>query len=349
MTRSNNFNILKLLSALLIMTGHSAIIFGAYLPTLYLDGVHSLGVRILFLISGYLITYSFRANDNFLKYFIKRIFRVLPALIMYCLIVVFIIGPIVSDLSFKEYFSNPNTFDYLKNICLYITYSLPGVFTSNIYPGIVNGSLWSLPIEFVLYFIFPIFLIICNSKNNDLKSFIKMATITSLIIIIRFLSYYNYIDLNFLIYNINISAAIELVPWYFIGSLYTYPFIKDKLSIQKSFVFLMLLFVIQQNNIVFYLCRYFVLSYSTFSFALTEKPIFKNVFNKYELSYGIYLYGFFVQQLLVNIFIKLNLGINYLLLSILSIFITCLFALLSNVTIERQTNKLMKNIVNKIK
>jgi peptidoglycan/LPS O-acetylase OafA/YrhL len=44
----------------------------------------------------------------------------------------------------------------LKNIALYINYYLPGLFESNVYPGAVNGSLWSLPAEFVMYLLVPI-------------------------------------------------------------------------------------------------------------------------------------------------------------------------------------------------
>ncbi|MCX4198562.1 hypothetical protein OMR07_26260 [Methylobacterium organophilum] len=43
------------------------------------------------------------------------------------------------------------TWTYLQNILLVTRYELPGVFTGNIYPDVVNGSLWTLPLEVLMY------------------------------------------------------------------------------------------------------------------------------------------------------------------------------------------------------
>jgi peptidoglycan/LPS O-acetylase OafA/YrhL len=54
-------------------------------------------------------------------------------------------------LSVGEYLLHPHTWHYLRNCLLYIGYSLPGVFEENPYPRAVNGSLWTLPVEGVMY------------------------------------------------------------------------------------------------------------------------------------------------------------------------------------------------------
>jgi len=53
------------------------------------------------------------------------------------------------------YFGNPDSWSYFQNIALYIHYQLPGVLETNPYPGVVNGSLWSLPAEIFMYLIVP--------------------------------------------------------------------------------------------------------------------------------------------------------------------------------------------------
>ena len=87
---------------------------------------------------------------------LKRIFRIVPAMAVYCVIAACVIGPIITSIPLKEYFSHISFRNYFKNIVLYITYFLPGVFESNPYPNAVNGSIWSLPIEFMMYFFVPL-------------------------------------------------------------------------------------------------------------------------------------------------------------------------------------------------
>jgi peptidoglycan/LPS O-acetylase OafA/YrhL len=64
---------------------------------------------------------------------------------------VLVLGPILSPLPAREYFTHPQTIEYLRNLFLDIHYVLPLVFASNPYPNVVNGSLWTLPLEAFMY------------------------------------------------------------------------------------------------------------------------------------------------------------------------------------------------------
>ena len=57
-----------------------------------------------------------------------------------------------------EYFRNPATWQYLGAIGFYISYGLPGVFADVPYAGVVNGSLWTMPLEVALYVLVPLVL-----------------------------------------------------------------------------------------------------------------------------------------------------------------------------------------------
>ena len=54
-SRENNFNIIRFMAAIMVMAGHMAYIGGYSLPILWGQGIQSLGVKIFFLIGGYLI------------------------------------------------------------------------------------------------------------------------------------------------------------------------------------------------------------------------------------------------------------------------------------------------------
>ena len=63
----------------------------------------------------------------------------------------FVLGAIYTTLPLADYFTSPHFFRYFGNMFGFITYKLPGVFTDNRIPGIVNLNLWTLPAEFDCY------------------------------------------------------------------------------------------------------------------------------------------------------------------------------------------------------
>lgn len=175
--RDNNFAAVRLVAAFMVLGGHMGYIAGMSRPILLQQEIQTLGVKILFLIAGYLVTKSWLSDPAVIRYAIKRIFRIMPALVAYTLFATFIVGPCLTELSVKEYFQNPNTYNYLKNIRFHVEYFLPGVFTHNPYPNAVNGSLWTLPVEVALYCVVPALLslikkirgggtVLCTSWDN---------------------------------------------------------------------------------------------------------------------------------------------------------------------------------------
>lgn len=110
------------------MAGHMAYIGGYTLPTLWGEGIQALGVKIFFLIGGFLIAKSWESDSNPVRYMTKRVFRIFPALIAFTLVAAYVIGPILSTLTINEYFQSPLVRNYLRNILLFPAYSLPGVF-----------------------------------------------------------------------------------------------------------------------------------------------------------------------------------------------------------------------------
>ena len=65
-----------------------------------------------------------------------------------------ILGPLVTTEPARAYFGDPTTKSYiLNNALLQTDFGLPGVFVHNAYPGAVNGSFWTLPVEAKAYLI----------------------------------------------------------------------------------------------------------------------------------------------------------------------------------------------------
>jgi peptidoglycan/LPS O-acetylase OafA/YrhL len=104
-----------------------------------------------------LIASSWEQYARFPVFILKRSLRIFPGLLLALLVTIFILG-LYSDLPYGKYIANQDTLSYLNNLLLINThYSLPGVFTRNIYPNAVNGSLWTLAFEFLMYLVVGVF------------------------------------------------------------------------------------------------------------------------------------------------------------------------------------------------
>ena len=157
----NNFHLLRLVAALLVLFAHSyhLLLRAREEPIgrwfIWLDA-SLLGVAIFFFISGCLVARSWDVRDNLASFLAARALRIAPALWLVLMLSVVALGAAVTTLPSTDYFANPDTRKYLVfNAILYTQYLLPGVFQFNPVPGI-NGSLWTIPLEVVLYLILGI-------------------------------------------------------------------------------------------------------------------------------------------------------------------------------------------------
>ena len=112
--------------------------------------LHWVILPLFFALSGFLITGSamrLRLKD----FLINRGIRIIPALAVDICIAALIIGPIFTTLPLKQYFTSYEFYAYFANITGIIHYILPGVFEANPFPATVNGSLWTVPFEIGCY------------------------------------------------------------------------------------------------------------------------------------------------------------------------------------------------------
>ncbi len=140
---------MRLIAALLVVVSHTFPLSGA--PPLTILGVEdlgALGVSIFFVISGYLVTASYRRDPK--TYLIKRILRIEPGLIASLVVTVALLA-LVTTAPAAEYWPAAGMY-VLRNALLYpATYDLPGVFATVPIAGVVNGVLWTLRLEFTFY------------------------------------------------------------------------------------------------------------------------------------------------------------------------------------------------------
>jgi peptidoglycan/LPS O-acetylase OafA/YrhL len=112
------------------------------------------GVFVFFTISGYLVTGSYLASPSPLRFAAKRALRILPGLWLNLLVLGLLIGPMVTSLPLHRYLADPALLAFFRNNLLFSAMDtpLPGVvFSSNEVAAIVNAPLWTLRYEIMMY------------------------------------------------------------------------------------------------------------------------------------------------------------------------------------------------------
>ena len=160
----NNYLLLRFLAALLVIYGHSYAIvhlrwhIDLLQRALRFTFAGTVGVDIFFVISGFLVTGSYLVRRDWFDFMKSRCLRIFPGLIVCLLAMTFLLGPVVTSLPAVQYLTDPQLYTgLLRNFTLVdLHLRLPGVF-DDLPIDSVNGSLWTLPAEFMLYVFLGIF------------------------------------------------------------------------------------------------------------------------------------------------------------------------------------------------
>lgn len=295
----NNFDFLRIFAAGLVAITHSYAITGNTLlePFHILTGgryyLASIGLYIFFFTSGYLVTGSASSSNSPLAFLKKRVLRIYPALIIVVLLSVFVAGPLLTAFSLKRYFIDADTWKYLWTASgIRIKFRLPGVFEKTGFAmGGFNGSLWSISLELQLYALLLLLMLAGILKR---KKILIIVLILSIIIclIICVAGPGN----NLILSQKNLLLACAFL---FGGVMQTktiskrvtvYLFVVSGLLFLLKITGALSINLLLDEVIFFSLATYFVSITKWFSIRI-----------KYDISYGVYIYTFPLQQFFFQI------------------------------------------------
>lgn len=299
--RSNNFDIIRLIAATVVIVSHSYPLTGTaepFIPYIVYANAGGLSVAVFFAISGFLVTRSVERN-NVTDYMSARILRIFPGLFFALMFDALIVGPYFTTLPLKEYFAGYSFQAHIRSIFLFtLDTALPGVFEHNPFPTWVNGSLWSLPYEFLLYLFLPMIFIIGGLKRNS-NWILFIFSITA-----YFLAKSGIVGLTYgnqgtpIFGSVYPYLVLEYAPFFIIGSsLWVY---REKIPMSPAIIFI--LFALSwaganmKGGYIFY-CL--LVPYTAIWAALRLPKV--NISKIGDISYGVYIYAFPVQQSIVAI------------------------------------------------
>jgi len=337
----NNFDFLRLCFASAVIITHSYPLSG--LPEI--DPLHRLtagqmsfsylGVRGFFVISGFLIYESLLRSKGLDDYFIKRLLRIYPGLLVVLTLTV-LLGVFVSVQTPADYWSNHSVFTYIpKNLSLLMLQDgIRGVFTNNPYKDSVNGSLWTIVYEVTCYVLLASLFFVKKEKR---KLFILLG-VFALLFAFRTSVFHMIYPGQYTFYWLDLKMGTELALYFAAGSI---------LSIIRKPIF-------KYRHLIGWSCLAIFILATAFNQAeyikyIVFPPIvvivgsaatrgISGISEKFgDLSYGIYIYAFPVQQTLEHYF-----GFNYLQLMIVAFLVVLPIAYLSWHLIEKRALKYKK-------
>ena len=298
--QANNFDLLRILFACFVIVSHSYVLNGDGATDPLFEMTQQtflfsfIGVKGFFIISGYLIFKSMVVSTSVFEYLVKRVLRIFPALAVVLLVTLAAVYFIYPS-NMPPFFSNKEVYVYfLGNIILF----KPHFFISGIFSGLpssaINGSLWTIEYEFFFY-LFILLFFYFRSNKKILKA--SLVIVVALFLMVR-LAFYDWtVQTHFFI---PLEPLFDLGPYFLMGSLLscfdfdTMP-AKNAIAAVLSMALIASVYFKIGHTVV-----YFTLPFIVIYVGKQTSKLANWVHTKLgDPSYGIYLYAFPLQQLLI--------------------------------------------------
>ncbi len=256
-----------------------------------LAGVAVLRVTLFFIISGYLVTQSWTREPVGSTFLRKRFLRVYPALAC-CLLFSIVLGASQTSLAFEAYWQSAGVLEYfVRNMLLQNHLPLPGVFEGNPVKYVVNGSLWTIPVEISCY-LGVLTLGVAGALIN------RSIAVGTLLFVLAAVAWWGE-QLNLF----NATVFPQALPTYYSafvsGALFYQLRQRVRCSLPIASALLLSSLVLPEHRVIHFV-QIGALSYFVVSLAVFLGRHWPQKEDSIDLSYGIYLYAFPIQQVLAS-------------------------------------------------
>jgi peptidoglycan/LPS O-acetylase OafA/YrhL len=304
---SNSFTLLRLLLASMVIVAHAAELSDGNRSR---EIFHRLGAQIsagdfaveaFFVVSGCLILESWSRQPKFSAYLMKRILRIVPAFLAAYLISVFLVGWLGGGPAyFAELFRPSGLLQLLPGLVLLTYPHTPPVFAGFPYP-MVNGALWTITYEFRCYLLIPVLAALGLYSR-------RLLFATGWLAVVLGAGWYSATHLQ----DAMSPGLLHFAPFFLAGNCaYLY---RDRIRWNRTLGGVsMVAAVLSMGSLA---ASMFVLpiagSYAILWLALSKWSPLCHFSPTSDISYGVYLYGWPTQKLLLWYFPSLPLGLQML-------------------------------------
>lgn len=262
----------------------------------------AIGLCGFFTISGYLVYISLMKSRTVGVYVEKRWLRIFPGLIICFLFTLFACSLVYRGTGC--YWLKSGTWNYLwGNLTLYdVRFTIPGVFEDNPYPMTINGSIWTLCYEFTMYLlIIPLFFM------RDKKTQMILPIIALMLILIKNVLFLNKFEHTTFMSYMNLNQFCRFAQFFIFGMMIAILEQKNilKEKWEKCNWLLAVCIILFVGCIMMKQIAIGMVFMSVLFIQVGKKnwqPVSQFVNKIGDLSYGIYIYSFVIQQLILHKF-----------------------------------------------
>ena len=336
----NNFDLLRLIAASQVALVHGIEHLEVeilYPVAKYLAFIP--GVPIFFFLSGLLISAAWERNPDFRSFLGNRFYRIFPGLwfcVFLSIVIIVLCGSIFNE-------NMP-----------YFLLVLWGFLQATLLPqwnpeflnwfgiGVVNGSLWTIPVELCFYLILPVVYTVSMRLGTGINSMFAVLLAISLIVFYMLILINPVSDLQLLVSKI---IGFTPIPWFwmFCFGVFAQRFIKTvhPFIVNKVHIFLLVFIGVSfvgdifNTPILFGIANqvgflnWLALCLLVLSFGYSFTWLSEKLLKRNDFSYGIYIYHMPIFNCLVIVGLVGGFGL------LIGLIFTALFSLLSWNFIER--------------
>ncbi len=292
----NNFTLLRVVAACIVIWDHAYRLLGQVPPLTGSVGfadAGTLAVYSFFAVSGYLLLGSWGSTPRLGQFTLKRALRIMPALVVAVLGGALLVGPLVTDLPLDTYLTTHQTWQYLLgNLVLYEPqYVLPGVFTHQTSTA-VNGSIWTLCYEVTLYTLVPLLGLLLLRRRRTLGALVVVG--------LAILPWDHLPAAVPGLSGLNTAVLAVFARYFLMGSL-LYAF-RDRVPLRWPVAAsVVVAFVVGCGHWWGAWISYAALPYVVVYLARLDVAPLRGMFRRRDLSYGLYVWAFPVEQAIIKI------------------------------------------------
>lgn len=309
LVHQNNFEIIRLSLATLVVVLHCYDLTDTH----YVDYLRNwtdeqislpyIIIRGFVIMSGYLVLKSLVRSTSIKQYLWRRFLRIYPPLIVALVLCALIAGPLLTTLDAGDYYRHPDTWRHmvysLRIFMVQRTECLPGVFAGNPETCAVNGSLWTIWVEEVLYVgLIAFFFIRLRPRTLRHALLFTWVAMVGLYLLVK--TYWADLPIPFS-KNVQWDNFAELLIYFFSGCLMT---LIDWKDMRRNRIILAVALAV--SIMALWLHIYPILGFLLYPLIMVATgsdciPVLLKPFRWGNPSYGLYIYSFPIQQALIQI------------------------------------------------
>lgn len=289
--RNNNFDVIRLVLAATVGVAHGIVIRTGDQPYFGISTLGDFALDGFFILSGFLVARSWLTLNNFWRYAWHRFLRIMPGFWLCLLVLAFVVAPIALLLEgrqLSELFAAPDSairFILINAGLMVFTYEIASIFSTNPTPLTVDGSLWTLILEAGCYLVLA-----CLGFVGWLRR--RRWVVPALALALWVLAALYDLGVDVLIGD----NTLRMLMVFMIGaSFYLYADrvpMRAWIAVAAAVVFVASVMMLENYRVVGAVPLAYVLIYLSVGLPT-------NLRLKVDLSYGLYIYHYPLQQLLM--------------------------------------------------